>query len=87
MSLTTTRTLRPGWRRPAAAARSPGTLALAAALESARDEGLSELDLLRGREPYKYRWGAEDRLHFARRLEASPAPHARHPEAAATGPG
>lgn len=27
-------------------------------------EGAEELDFLRGREPYKYRWGAEDRATF-----------------------
>jgi CelD/BcsL family acetyltransferase involved in cellulose biosynthesis len=32
------------------------------------DEGLKEFDFLRGREDYKYRWGAIDRPSYARRL-------------------
>ncbi len=54
---------------PAAARRSPGTLLFGRAIEEAIAEGALELDFLRGREAYKYRWGAEDRpiLRLARR--------------------
>jgi CelD/BcsL family acetyltransferase involved in cellulose biosynthesis len=47
---------------------SPGTILIAHAMERARDEGLAELDFLRGAEPYKYRFGAIDRRLRARRL-------------------
>lgn len=40
---------------------SPGTLLLGAMLEQAAAEGRTEAHLLRGREPYKYAWGAQDR--------------------------
>jgi CelD/BcsL family acetyltransferase involved in cellulose biosynthesis len=46
---------------PAHASRSPGGLLFLHAIEDAIAEGAHELDLLRGRERYKYRWGAEDR--------------------------
>jgi len=39
----------------------PGTLLMAHAVASAIDEGCTELDLLRGVEPYKYVWGAVNR--------------------------
>lgn len=45
---------------------SPGTLVLASAIRHARGEGATAFDFLRGAEPYKYRWGAEDR-HTQRR--------------------
>jgi CelD/BcsL family acetyltransferase involved in cellulose biosynthesis len=38
------------------------------AVEQALSEGLAELDLLRGREPYKHAWGAVDRPVYGRRL-------------------
>lgn len=44
-------------------ALSPGTLLIAHALEDAVLRGDTEFDFLRGNEPYKYRWGAEDRLN------------------------
>ncbi len=40
---------------------SPGALLAAHALREAAAEGCVEADFLRGREPYKYRWGAQDR--------------------------
>ncbi|HEX2638107.1 MAG TPA: GNAT family N-acetyltransferase [Gemmatimonadales bacterium] len=45
---------------PAFRALSPGTLVVAAALEAALGRGASAFDFLRGREAYKYRWGARD---------------------------
>jgi CelD/BcsL family acetyltransferase involved in cellulose biosynthesis len=47
---------------------SPGTLIVAAAIEHARREGAGAFDFMRGREPYKYRWGAIDRPNAMRRL-------------------
>lgn len=41
---------------------SPGSLLLAAMLEEAIAEGRHEADFLRGREGYKYAWGAVDRF-------------------------
>jgi ribosomal protein S18 acetylase RimI-like enzyme len=43
---------------------SIGTLLIGHAVEHAIGEGLSEFDFLRGWEPYKYRWGAQDRETF-----------------------
>jgi CelD/BcsL family acetyltransferase involved in cellulose biosynthesis len=45
-----------------------GTLAIGHAVMRSIDEGLKEFDFLRGREPYKYYWGAIDHPTFARRL-------------------
>jgi CelD/BcsL family acetyltransferase involved in cellulose biosynthesis len=53
---------------PAAGALSVGTLVVAAALEAALRRGAAEFDFLRGREPYKYRWGARDRPTATLRL-------------------
>jgi len=39
---------------------SPGTILLGHAIDEAVREGARELHFLRGREPYKYGWGAED---------------------------
>jgi CelD/BcsL family acetyltransferase involved in cellulose biosynthesis len=39
------------------------------AVEQAAAEGLLEFHFLRGREPYKYAWGAVDRPNHGRRLE------------------
>jgi len=47
---------------------SPGTLLLGAMLEQAMAEGRTEAHFLRGRESYKYAWGAVDRLNMACRL-------------------
>src|SRR5206468_3397596 len=46
---------------PDLARRSVGTLLTAHAMEEAVREGCREFDFLRGREPYKYRWGCRDR--------------------------
>ena len=42
---------------------SPGTLLVGAMLEQAVAEGRTEAHFLRGRESYKYAWGAVDRLN------------------------
>ncbi|WP_437716865.1 GNAT family N-acetyltransferase [Sorangium sp. So ce448] len=47
---------------------SPGLVMLASAIEHAAREGARTVDFLRGREPYKYDWGAVDRWTFRRRL-------------------
>ncbi len=46
---------------PALEGFRPGAVALAFAVEHAIREGMTEFDFLRGREAYKYRWGALDR--------------------------
>ncbi|HKT59517.1 MAG TPA: GNAT family N-acetyltransferase [Gemmatimonadales bacterium] len=45
---------------PELGAVSPGTLVVAAAIESARHRRAEAFDFLRGQERYKYRWGAVD---------------------------
>ena len=45
---------------PALARLSPGTLLIAEAMRTALDEGCRWFDFLRGREAYKYLWGAAD---------------------------
>jgi len=49
---------------PLYASFSPGTLIIVHAMEEALKEGLVEFDFLRGQEPYKYRWGAQDRPNY-----------------------
>ena len=44
---------------------SPGKLLMAYAIEQAIGEGCTEFDFLRGREAYKYRWGAIDRCSLS----------------------
>jgi CelD/BcsL family acetyltransferase involved in cellulose biosynthesis len=46
-----------------------GALMIGHAVEQAAAEGLLEFHFLRGREPYKYAWGAVDRPNHGRRLE------------------
>ncbi len=46
---------------PEAAYYSPGRMLVARSLDRAREDDALELDFLRGREPYKYEWGAVDR--------------------------
>lgn len=53
---------------PGLSALGPGTLAIGHAVETASAEGLRHFDFLRGRESYKYRWGAVDRPTRARCL-------------------
>src|SRR5215210_360880 len=45
---------------------SPGVMVVGAAIEDAVRRGVSRIDFLRGREPYKYWWGAEDRETYRR---------------------
>ena len=53
---------------PALAPLSPGLLVLDYAVRAAIREGAAEFDFLRGREAYKYRWGAQDHPVYRRRL-------------------
>lgn len=46
---------------PRFAAGSPGSLLVGHAIAEAKREGCAEFHFLRGREPYKYAWGAVDR--------------------------
>ncbi|HEX2686458.1 MAG TPA: GNAT family N-acetyltransferase, partial [Kofleriaceae bacterium] len=62
---------------PALAQLSPGRLLVARALERASDDGAFEFDFLRGREPYKYEWGAVDRPASIYRAELTEDRHAR----------
>ncbi|HEX5458473.1 MAG TPA: GNAT family N-acetyltransferase [Steroidobacteraceae bacterium] len=57
------------------ARESPGTLLIAHAIEAASAEGCREFHFLRGREPYKYEWGAVDRWSV-RRVLSRETPHA-----------
>jgi CelD/BcsL family acetyltransferase involved in cellulose biosynthesis len=50
---------------------SLGSLVIGHAIRRAIEEGCAEFHFLRGREAYKYDWGAEDRAMFARRLAPS----------------
>lgn len=47
---------------------SPGMQIIGHAIERAVAEGVRQFDFLRGREPYKYGWGAADRAKICRRL-------------------
>lgn len=60
---------------PAYGFESPGTLIAARAIEEALREGAREFHFLRGREAYKYRWGAQDRWN-RRRVWRRVAAHA-----------
>jgi CelD/BcsL family acetyltransferase involved in cellulose biosynthesis len=53
---------------PRFAYESPGTLLIAHAIEAAVAEGCGEFHFLRGRERYKYEWGAVDRWSVRRVL-------------------
>ncbi|HET7412688.1 MAG TPA: GNAT family N-acetyltransferase [Pararhizobium sp.] len=53
---------------PQHAALGLGTILINHAIGEAEREGHRSFDFLRGREPYKYRWGAEDEPTYARRL-------------------
>ena len=55
----------PEWKR-----FSVGAIIVGHAIAEAIREGAREFDFGRGREPYKYRWGAEDRFTFRRELHA-----------------
>ena len=52
---------------------SPGTLLLGAMLEDAVREGRTEAHFLRGREAYKYAWGAVDQMNATCSLLPVPA--------------
>ena len=58
---------------PAFAFESPGTILMGNALDRMIAGGAGTLSLLRGVEPYKYEWGAVDRIN-SRRLLHRPAP-------------
>jgi CelD/BcsL family acetyltransferase involved in cellulose biosynthesis len=47
---------------------SPGTLIFGYSIQQALREGAREIDFLRGRERYKYFWGARDRPCYGRML-------------------
>jgi CelD/BcsL family acetyltransferase involved in cellulose biosynthesis len=47
---------------------SPGVMVVGAAVEEAIRRGARALDFLRGKEDYKYRWGAKDRVTWRKRL-------------------
>jgi CelD/BcsL family acetyltransferase involved in cellulose biosynthesis len=53
---------------PALAPRSPGAILCARAIEDALHDGCVAFDFLRGGEPYKYSFGARDRLTTRRRV-------------------
>ncbi len=57
-----------GGFKPALAPLSPGTLMIGYAIEEAINEGAGEFDFLRGREAYKYLWGAKGRLNYRRQF-------------------
>lgn len=63
---------------PAFTFESPGTILVGHAIAEASREGATEFHFLRGREPYKYEWGAEDRWNQRRsfRRRQAVAPHA-----------
>jgi len=56
---------------PAFARESPGTLLMGEIIAQAAAENRGELHFLRGNEPYKYAWGAEDRFNTGRSLTRS----------------
>jgi len=49
--------------------QSPGALLIAHAMEQAIREGAQEFHFLRGNEPYKYEWGAKDRMNLCYSLQ------------------
>lgn len=64
---------------PALAHLSPGTLIVGMVIEDAIARGMTAFDFLRGSEPYKYWWGATDRVNVRVRLTlASGADRDRH---------
>lgn len=56
---------------PAHTALSPGTLLIGHAVERATSAGAEAFDFLKGRESYKYLWGAADTPTYTRRLTAT----------------
>jgi CelD/BcsL family acetyltransferase involved in cellulose biosynthesis len=59
---------------PRLAAASPGGVMIWRAMSAAIDEGLRVFDFLRGDEPYKRRWGAEERRNRRRVLRSLATP-------------
>ncbi len=59
---------------PEFAALSPGTLVIGHAIEEAIREGVAVFDFLRGREGYKFLWGARETPTFCRRITPAPQP-------------
>ncbi|WP_448203265.1 GNAT family N-acetyltransferase [Azospirillum sp. sgz302134] len=55
---------------PDFAPQGPGVLAVGHAIAEALREGAAEFHFLRGREPYKYRWGAMDQPSMTQRFSA-----------------
>jgi CelD/BcsL family acetyltransferase involved in cellulose biosynthesis len=53
---------------PAFTFESPGTILIAHAMNEAITEGAREFHFLRGNEPYKYEWGARDRINLCYKL-------------------
>jgi CelD/BcsL family acetyltransferase involved in cellulose biosynthesis len=51
---------------------SPGTILVSHAIAEATRERANEFDFLRGREDYKYRWGAVDRIIYCEHLTRIP---------------
>lgn len=49
---------------------SPGAMGVGAVIEDLLLRGVRKLDFLRGREPYKYSWGAQDRETFRRTFQS-----------------
>jgi len=62
-----------GGFKPEFAPLSPGTLMIGYAIEQAIQEGAAEFDFLRGREAYKYLWGARGRLNYRRQFRHAAA--------------
>ena len=58
---------------PSRARLSPGTIMIGHAIEEAIGAGARTFDFLRGREAYKYAWGAVDLPLYGRRLQRSTA--------------
>jgi CelD/BcsL family acetyltransferase involved in cellulose biosynthesis len=58
---------------PAFSFESPSVTLLAHVIERAAAEGAREMHFLRGREPYKYEWGAIDRWNRRRSFRRAPA--------------
>ncbi len=57
---------------PAFAFEGPGTVLIGHAIEQAAAQGVREFHFLRGREPYKYEWGARDFWNARLELRRTP---------------
>ncbi|HVV72795.1 MAG TPA: GNAT family N-acetyltransferase, partial [Verrucomicrobiae bacterium] len=57
-----------GGFQPRVAPLSPGTILIGHAIEEAIGEGAGEFDFLRGREAYKYLWGARGRMNYRKQF-------------------